>query len=175
MRTIEKARREARRILAEHKIRNAPVPVEKIARSYADVLKQPIQGEVSGMLVPLDAGSWVIVVNSLHTAVRQRFTIAHELGHLILHGYTTPHADRGFRIRRRDAQSSEGSVLEEIEANQFAAELLMPYDLLMKKIAGTRLDYAPAVDDDDSELAELAKAFQVSRQALSIRLSHILY
>ena len=102
--------------------------------------------------------------------MRQRFTVAHELGHLLLHGYTTPHADSNFRVRFRDAESSTGSVREEIEANQFAAELLMPRELVAAQATRIGLDYA-SPDDDDPKLSRLARAFQVSKLALSIRLA----
>lgn len=173
MRAIDRARREARRVLEKVKVRRLPVPVEKIARSFgADIVYESMSGEISGMLVPVELGSWVIVVNKDHPEVRRRFTIAHELGHLLLHGYVTPHADKSFKVRRRDTASSDGSILEEIEANQFAAELLMPEDMLLKKFREEGLDYAPVLEED-SQLAEIAEQFKVSRQALSIRLSSI--
>ena len=127
------------------------------------------------MLVPLDGGEWAILVNADHAKARQRFTIAHELGHLLLHGYTTAHADRAFKFR--DARSSEGSALEEIQANQFAAELLMPRELLLKAVRARPLDHAAdAADDDafDAWLASLARRFDVSKQAMAIRISSVL-
>jgi Zn-dependent peptidase ImmA (M78 family) len=60
-------------------------------------------------------------------------------------------------------------VLEEIEANRFAAEILMPETLLSQKIAGFELEYVD--ESNDRELTKLAKDFDVSKQALSIRLS----
>jgi Zn-dependent peptidase ImmA (M78 family) len=173
MRAVDKARREARRILELSQVRRLPVPVERIAHGLrAEITYESMSDEISGMLIPMKLGSWVIVVNKDHSEVRQRFTIAHELGHLLLHGYTTPHADRSFRVRRRDTASSDGSILEEIEANQFAAELLMPEDMLLRKLREEGLDYAPT-SEDDSHLTEIAQQFKVSRQALSIRLSNI--
>jgi Zn-dependent peptidase ImmA (M78 family) len=101
--------------------------------------------------------------------------MAHELGHLLLHGYTTPHADRGYKLRYRNSTSAEGSVLEEIEANQFAAELLMPENLLLEQLVDEGLEYVPVGDDnDDPRLTKLAQQLKVSRQALAIRLSNLL-
>jgi Zn-dependent peptidase ImmA (M78 family) len=58
----------------------------------------------------------IILINSSFPPVRQRFTLAHEYGHHCLqHGLAVDHAiDLGSKDRR------------EIEANQFAAELLLP-------------------------------------------------
>lgn len=52
--------------------------------SVAAVRYSPFEGELAGMLVRGD-GQIVIGVNSLHPLNRQRFTIAHECGHLLLH------------------------------------------------------------------------------------------
>ena len=171
MRPQQRAWNAARQLLDELRIHTAPVPVVKIARRQATIARESLGDDVSGMLIPTKDGP-VIVVNSDHSPTRQRFTIAHELGHLILHNYTTPHADRRYKVRFRDATSSEGTDVEEIEANQFAAALLMPKNLLIKKLIDIGFEHDP--DEEDAEqLAEVAKAFNVSRQALSIRLSSL--
>jgi Zn-dependent peptidase ImmA (M78 family) len=127
--------RAVQKILAELPRLKVPVDVYSIASRYATVTERDMDDDISGMLVPLAAyrkqQSWAIVVNKSHAMVRKRFTVAHELGHLFLHGYTAPHADRGFLIRLRSARASDGTVAEEIEANQFAAELLMPKEALI--------------------------------------------
>lgn len=178
MARVQKAIREAQRVLQQHKISRAPVDIERLARKWAHVMKQPLDGGISGMLVPLpaavDGRQWAVVVNDSHSDVRQRFTIAHELGHLLLHGYTAAHADRTFKVRLRDSHSSEGSVAEEIEANRFAAELLMPTELLRRKLLNHTMEYAPENQSGDRELAKLAQEFNVSKQALQIRLSSLL-
>jgi Zn-dependent peptidase ImmA (M78 family) len=178
MRRTQRAIREARRVLEQHGISSAPVDVESLAKQWAHVVKQNLREDISGMLVPLpnpvDQRQWAIVVNKAHSVVRQRFTIAHELAHLLLHGYTAAHADRGFKVRLRDSHSAEGSVLEEIEANNFAAELLMPEPLLRERLQNHTIDYAPDDPSSEQQLARLAREFNVSKQALSIRLSGLI-
>lgn len=175
---LQRAIKEATKVLSLAHVKTAPVPVQNVAENWAHVVKQKLDEDISGMLVPLpdsaDEKRWAIVVNSIHPKVRQRFTIAHELGHLILHGYTSAHADRNFKIRLRDSQSSEGSVTEEIEANRFAAELLMPESILRARLSDYSLEYAPADESNEQELRKLAREFDVSTQALSIRLATIL-
>jgi Zn-dependent peptidase ImmA (M78 family) len=173
MRRVQKARSAAIALLEKHGITTAPVNVERIAKKYADVVCKPLDAEVSGALVPLDAGKYAILVNASQASVRQRFTIAHELGHLILHEYTSPHADRVFRFR--DAQSSQGVAVEEIEANQFASELLMPKSLLLEYLLTTEaLEFAPSDDTAfDQVIIDLANTFEVSKQAMTIRLSSL--
>lgn len=180
MRRLERAWREARRILAEEGVKSPRVPIERIVRKHALLVELAMDGDISGMLVPLEQSSkgkrWAIVVNTAHPRTRKRFTMAHELAHLILHEYTTPHADRGYKLRFRDSRSADGSIAEEIEANQFAAELLMPRDLVLKRVEALGLEYASYDEDDSSAaaIAQLAKEFEVSRAALSVRLSNLL-
>ena len=126
---------------------------------------------ISGMLIPaVDAkrDRPVIVANADHAEVRRRFTIAHELAHLLLHDYRTPHADTAFKIRFRANLEYDGSIAEEIEANQFAAEILMPARFILQRVAALELEYT--ADSSDDALKLLAREFKVSRQALQIRL-----
>ena len=172
MRRVLTAWKEAQRVLNDHGVVGPKVPVEKIAAKYANIVYQSLDSEISGILVPLERDRWAIIVNSDHIEVRQRFTIAHELGHLLLHGYDTPHADRSFKFR--DTRSSEGTAIDEIQANQFAAELLMPRTVLVREVGSRTFDHA--VDDDPAfELLvnRLAKKFGVSKQAMTIRLSSL--
>lgn len=156
-----------------------PVPVEKIARKYAQVLRQTLPFDVSGMLVPLPPverkSRWAIVVNADDAPVRQRFTIAHELGHLIIHRYATPHADGRYQVRFRDERSATGSVREEIEANQFAAEFLMPERDVRRLAIRFRLDVLDQTRDREAmkKLTDAARRFQVSAQALSFRIANL--
>jgi Zn-dependent peptidase ImmA (M78 family) len=173
-----RSEREARRVLSEQRKLRLPIDVFSIAKKHAVVLKQHMRSEISGMLVPLEetvsGKRWAIIVNKDHSSVRQRFTCAHELGHLLLHGYKTAHADRGFKVRFRNAKSADGSVFEEIEANRFAAELLMPTDIVMQRIQEANLEYVSQLDEDDEVIDDLAQAFGVSKQAFSIRLANII-
>ncbi len=174
MRRRHRAIREARQVLISAGVRKAPVDVYKLARAYAVVNEKEMPDSISGMLVPVAGGSskkhHVIVVNSKHADVRKRFTVAHELGHLLLHDYRAPHADTGFKIRFRANREYEGSISEEIEANQFAAEILMPAAIILERIQGLDIEYVSS-DEENSDLDALAREFKVSKQALQIRLS----
>jgi len=76
-------------------------------------------------------------------------------------------------VRYRNAESSKGSVIEEIEANQFAADLLMPDRVILRELMRSRFEYAPQQDEGDAKvLRELASRFEVSQQALAIKISH---
>jgi Zn-dependent peptidase ImmA (M78 family) len=110
----------------------------------------------------------VIGVNKNHHPHRQRFTIAHEIGHLLLHNVDELHVDRrdALVVQKRDGTSSTGAVLEEREANFFAAELLLPRTLLEQDLD------AIAVLDDEA-VKRLASRYEVSVQAMTLRLVNL--
>lgn len=160
----------ARQLLARLGIKTAPIPVEKIAKLLGAVVRfSPLDEELSGMIY-IKSGVPVIGVNALHHPNRQRFTIAHEIGHLVMHRNIiseSVHVDKQFRVLMRDSNSSTGLEQIEVEANKFASELLIPQSLFdPSKI--------PALDiDDAAPLDELAKKFRVSRQMLEFRINSI--
>jgi Zn-dependent peptidase ImmA (M78 family) len=169
--TIKKAVEEAKGLLTRFDITEAPVPVEQIAKRLGvDIRYTALDDELSGMVFIKD-GKPIIGVNSSHHPNRQRFTIAHELGHFVLHRtYITNavHVDKQFRVLLRDSRSSTGTDKIEIEANRFAAALLMPEDILLKAIEQYSSDI-----DDDTPLDELAKKFKVSRQTMEYRVRNL--
>lgn len=165
------ARRRARQLLADGGVTDAPVPVERLAQlCRATIRYEPFDGEVSGMVHCRPGGGGIIGVNSEHSKTRQRFTIAHEIGHLLLH------ADEGFHIDekrplRRDAVSSQATDPQEMEANQFAAELLMPEVLVRASVE------ALVQGDDEMSFEEaidkLARNYRVSTLAMTHRLTNL--
>jgi len=88
------------------------------SRAGAIIYYEPFDGRLSGMIHRQPNGRVVIGVNSSHAPTRQRFTIAHELGHLLLHKEELLHVDESASIRFRDEESSLATKADEIEANQ---------------------------------------------------------
>jgi Zn-dependent peptidase ImmA (M78 family) len=163
------ARRRAVEALAKASITAPPVAVEDVARTVGAAIRyEPFAGMLSGMAHRDADGQAVIGVNSLHKTKRQRFTIAHEIGHLVLHLDDDFHIDERFPIGFRDEVSGLAVEPKEIEANQFAAELLMPLEWLAKDIQQLRLDF-----ESEEALEELAERYGVSIQAMTIRLSSL--
>lgn len=114
-------RRRVDTILAACQITTPPISIEPIAEHLGATIRySPFEGdsELAGMLIRNDDDN-VIGVNSMHHINRQRFTIAHECGHLVLHEGEEVHIDRSFRVNRRDTVSSQAVNFEEIEANRF--------------------------------------------------------
>lgn len=163
-----KIRDEAERVLRDAGIKEPPVHVERVARRQgAQMRYEPFRGELSGVLFR-ENGRTIIGVNSLHPKTRQRFTIAHELGHLLLHDNHNLHVDKNFRVERRDLLSAQGIDLKEIQANGFAAELLMPTFMLNHDAFELSLDY-----ESDEIVRRLADKYGVSLQAMIIRLTQL--
>jgi Zn-dependent peptidase ImmA (M78 family) len=159
----------ARQVLSDAAVTAPPVPVEELTRAHGAQLSfEPFKGGISGMLYR-DAERKVIGVNASHARTRQRFTIAHELGHLLLHESRRMIVDT--HVYRRDEVSSMGTEREEREANAFAAELLMP--------AAFVADEAHQLVDQQTTItakrlaAQLATRFEVSAQAMEIRLANL--
>jgi Zn-dependent peptidase ImmA (M78 family) len=121
-------------------------------------------------------GSQVIIgVNGAHAETRKRFTVAHELGHYFLHANNPLFVDKVFAVKLRDHTSSEAVNFDEIEANAFAAELLIPTKLLQQdfqRIQPGVLDYESWIEMDDV-IEKLAHTYQVSKQAMTIRLVNL--
>jgi Zn-dependent peptidase ImmA (M78 family) len=98
-----------------------PVPVERLAnmlgyKSYNFVPHNPNTSAISGAV---EHETFRIYVNRMDTLSRQLFTVAHERGHIVLH------KEQGNKIDYRSSLLSSNSPAE-IEANSFAAMLLMP-------------------------------------------------
>jgi len=168
---LTKADSEAADLLRKSGIKKPPVDVERLAEDLgAKVTLEGLDQEVSGALYRLPE-RLVIAVNRDHSLTRQRFTIAHEIGHLLLHQgrpLIVDHVVRA-RVSLRDSRSSLATEREEIQANRFAANLLMPADFIhacIGKELRRKLDETKTIDG-------LARMFGVSAQAMEFRLANL--
>ncbi len=176
-----RARRIAEGLVKEFNIKKPPVDVWKIAKQlpgkgmgHFQNLTLSVQikdfpeklEDVSAVLLK-EKGQAIIAVNAAHSEGRQRFSIAHELGHLILHS-TNEHLTVEKRGERELFTRADGvRNLDEMEANEFAAVLLMPEDLI-------REDFEKYFERDSDEIiSKLAERYQVSQAALTYRLKNL--
>ena len=160
--------------MAEHLGENkVPVDVDEIATSLGlHVIYADLGNDISGLLISNGATAQVCVEEK-DAPVRQRFTVAHEIAHYFLrHQFENGehvHVDKGNYISQRGPRASDGIDPKEIEANQFAAALLMPSKILRQKISSLGLG-GPLLD---RHVAVLADEFKVSEQAMTIRLTSL--
>ncbi|MEA5576070.1 ImmA/IrrE family metallo-endopeptidase [Anabaena sp. UHCC 0451] len=160
-----KAKQAAQKIL-ERFGDTLPIKLDAILKEHnISVRKEKLEDKTSGMLVIKDSYA-IIGINDNHHPNRQRFTIAHELGHFLLHHTVSNVFIDSSLVFFRDEKASEGTKRQEIEANTFAAELLMPESVLIEKVRNLP-------PDDDKAVKELADEFAVSVQALTIRLTKL--
>jgi hypothetical protein len=139
--------------------KNIPVDVSAIARDLGIAVweSRDLPSNVSGKLFR-DAkhggkSGYSILVNGKDAYVRKRFTVAHEIAHYVLH-----RNEVGEGIVDDTHYRSILSGVKEDQANRLAASILMP----MTHVRRLLEQNVPPVD--------MAKMFQVSRQAMSIRL-----
>jgi Zn-dependent peptidase ImmA (M78 family) len=167
---IQRARSSADRLRQRLRLREAPIDVDRAVRALGlRVVYEALGEDVSGLLIwcPKPA---VICVNRDLPAPKQRLVIAHEMGHVYLGHEFAPeqyvHVDKKFD-RYRDC-ISPGLTEQDLEANAFAGELVIPTKLLRQAVA----------DIGSSELTEeniqdLAEQFDVTVQSMAIRLSRL--
>lgn len=168
MKKREQIQRATDKLLQLAGITEPPVPVEQIAQLRGTQLRYlPFEGDLSGLLFYED-GQIIIGVNKLHSRARQRFTIAHELGHLELHRRNELHIDRHFRVFLPGECPAQAFDPSEIEANSFAIELLLPALMLGRDLRGYAIDY-----EDDELIRGLADRYEVSLQLLIFRLTNL--
>ena len=149
-------REKAMSILKMARISDSPVDVDKVASVLGfRIIQYPFPDKLKGKVTVVN-GVKIIGVNKNHPLSLQRYTIAHELGH-----YLNGH-------EHYEKNSSEGEnpyydhyFQQEKEADLFAAELLMPKPFLEADLQKLGLD-----------IAKLTEKYQVSEQALWIRLTY---
>jgi Zn-dependent peptidase ImmA (M78 family) len=151
--SIGRARELARKLLKDSGCKGTPVMLKDIIsylknESGLECAPLELSDATSGFLVE-DEDVSGIAYNSGHHVHRQRFSVAHEIGHFML-----SHNNQ----RKNDINRDETNSAHEKEANAFATELLMPLEFLKK-------DLKMPIDID-----ELAKKYWVSRDAMSWRI-----
>jgi Zn-dependent peptidase ImmA (M78 family) len=149
VRTLEQAEQAAAKLRGLWDLGDDPIPnlCELLEEKGIKVCALPLPESVSGVQAQVrstdDRQLPVIVVNSRHAGERQRFTMAHELGHLYL--------------------KIEGDLDPEKACHRFAGAFLIPPDMLVREVGGHRSNMSVR------ELFQLKQRFGVSAQAIAYR------
>jgi Zn-dependent peptidase ImmA (M78 family) len=140
----------------------APVKLNAIAEHLGiPVYLSTLKPKISGLIEPDDSSTsrFRIKLNRHETVERQRFTLAHEIAHFLLHRSLI-----GAGVVDDTMYRSGLSSQREVEANKLAADLCMPRHL----INAYRRELSHL--DGDELVSEMAKRFRVSKAAMQIRL-----
>lgn len=145
--TIEKYTSQATPVNLEPLIRELGIELDK---------KADLPGDIAGQIERLPNGSFKISVNTDDHYFRQRFTMAHELAHFIFHKDLIGDGITDNRLYR--STNPQITEAHEVEANKFAASLLMPLRHIMR-------DY-----EEMGDVAKVANKWKVSPKAMRIKL-----
>lgn len=147
---------------------NFPINIEQLVSNEGITLRvHDFKDEVSGLLF-IQGNTKTIGVDKNSGDLRKRFTIAHELGHYILHNErSNMFVDKVFFRKNSEGYTTKEEKIEK-EANYFAANILMPEKLIHNAIANLTCDLY-----EDDTITKLAAAFKVSNSAMSFRLINL--
>lgn len=141
---------------------NPALLLQKIAQANDIEIVESDLFDISGAL-RYENGKWRIYVNKEDSRKRKIFTIAHELGHYFMHSDEEKEfVDGQFVLNRAEADRFSQ---RELEANEFAGNLVMPESEIRKRLEGQKLT--------KENVLELAKEFNVSALAMATRLRNL--
>lgn len=150
-------------LLRQHNEFQIPIRVRKLANKLGlRITQTDLKDALSGALFVKEK---TVVLNRLHPVARKRFTIAHEIGHFQLHSQGS-RKDFLDGIFKRDRNENDGHMVEEIQANQFAAAILMPKHEVIKEFQ--KLDTKA-----EDFILTLANKFRVSQESMNFRLLNL--
>ena len=151
------ARNMARKVLKDYKLSEVPTNLTVIFQGlHLKYIELNDASEIDGAILEIEGKPAIAVLNRARPLQRQRFTLAHDLGHIFLEHIRRDIYDPE-EIRESDLQSSgKTKPPKELEADAFAAELLVPYEHLKKYTA------------DMNNVDKLAGIFLVSKQAMTL-------
>lgn len=153
---------EPQKSIVEKYLQQKPVPLGKLAKELGiDVKLSTLGRGVSGLIEKADNG-YTIKINRHETRERQRYTLAHEISHFLLHRELI---DSDGEIRDNVLYRSGQPEEVEFEANRLAADLIMPADQVEADLNSLGAPVSDAV------IEQLAAEWQVSNAAMEIRLS----
>lgn len=162
----EEIERRAKDVLREQGLLSIPVDPVVLAKHLGMAVHNAkfSDDNLVGMIAK-KGDNVTLLVNATDPPFRKRFTIAHELGHHFLHlledGEFVDGEANLFRSPRIDQKQMTPAQRREIQANMFAAALLMPEEEL-------RAEYRRA-----KPLKQIARRFNVSEEAMGIRLNQL--
>lgn len=147
-------------ILQQHNITKFPLDIISLLDLEGFIIiKEDIDGLSGAIYVDSDKDIKAIIVNKNHSVARRRFTLAHEYGHYILHNGT------GGVYAHRDDSAYDRFSNKELDANSFAAQLLMPASEVHELIKDIKYN--------SLRILAMQEKFGVSKEAATNRLRNM--
>jgi hypothetical protein len=136
-----------------------PIPIEQIAEHVG--VRRVVRTTLphSGRLIPVN-GRYVVEINSREDRARQRFTLAHELGHIVISNTQGEMQEESVQFLRCERDNFIEKLCDKI-----AGRMLMPDQFVRSELE--KVDLTLPV------LSRLAKFFGVSLSAIAVRLTEV--
>jgi Zn-dependent peptidase ImmA (M78 family) len=142
------------KLIEDNKIERNPLDVEALIKTLGiTVTREDFDYDISGY-IEKRANDWFIGLNSHQNERRQRFTMAHELAHFVLH---KKYVEKN-KIEEQILLRSNDTNKREKEANDYASNLLMP-----------KKSFADFLSTGNKTIEDLADCFNVSIAAARYR------
>lgn len=144
---------------------NPPVDVKGLASNLGLTYVEKDMHPVESGGIRFDGLQYVISVNNKETPQRKRFTTAHEIAHYLLHRDILKqrgHMDRLFDKAAYHNPADPFTRAQEVQANRYAASLLMPKFAILKEI-----------DSGNNTITGLSETFDVSKASMRFRIDNL--
>ena len=147
----------ARKVIKDCKLTKVPTELIKIFQILGlKYIELSDAEDIDGAILEIESKPAIAVLNRAKPIQRQRFTLAHELGHIFLE-----HSKRDLYDAEESRADAENPMVrtkppKEVEADIFASELLIPYEQLKK------------YHSEINNIEKLVSIFQVSKQAMTL-------
>ncbi len=150
-------------LLSRGLIAEPPIDLSSVSDIASVVVEEKPLVDCEGCTFQFEEGTVIYINSKIENEMRRRFTWAHELGHAVLHPKQPQWMDTYAMIQK---SWSRRERTQEVEANRFAAELLMPFSML-------EADKFPQSEPHFETIANAADRYKVSLTAAAIRFVEI--
>lgn len=148
-------------LLAEAGVEEPPVPLEMLASFQGVTSVEVVDMPRSGMLMPLPGGELKVRLSVSDSPGRRNFSLAHEIGHTLMPGYSEQPLEKMDACTGEFAESNE----EELFCDIAARSLLLPEKLFLARCSQPE----PSIDN----MLALAEEFACSLEATALRLDQL--
>ncbi|MDR0675826.1 MAG: ImmA/IrrE family metallo-endopeptidase [Elusimicrobiota bacterium] len=145
------------------------IDIVSLANTLGIAVYSEIMDSDESAFIVKDGEQFKIIVNENQNKERQRFSIAHEIAHFVLH---KSHISDGSKIGRESIDSLDNE--KEIEADDLAANIIMPVKYVDEYLETLKIEKKTFIKDEKI-IKKIASNFAVSKPAIILRLRNLGY